>query len=91
MLLILQKIITCEGRFGFMYVYHICLLTNFLENGNINLPFFLLNTLRRMASNVQKKIESLETTMYHHGLVKILVEYHMKRMGDTWENFLMTC
>jgi len=29
MLLILQKFITCEGRFGFMYVYHICLLMIF--------------------------------------------------------------
>lgn len=64
MLLILQKIITCEGRFGFMYVYHIRLLMNFLENGTINLPFFLLSSLRRMAANVQKKIESIETTMY---------------------------
>ena len=56
---------------------------NILENGNINLPFFLLNSVRRMDSNVQKKIESLEISMYHHGLVKILVEYHLKKIGDT--------
>lgn len=89
MLLILQKFITCEGRFRCIYVYHIRLLMKFLENGNINLPFFLLNSLRRMASNVQKKIESVETTMYHHELVKILVEYRLKRIRDTWENFLI--
>ena len=52
MLLILQKFITCEGRFGPMYVYHIRLLMNFLENGTLNLPFFLLNSLRRMTTNV---------------------------------------
>jgi len=52
MLLLLHKFITCEGRFGCMYVYHIHLLMNFLENENINLPFFLLNSLRRMNSNV---------------------------------------
>ena len=61
---------------------------NFLENGTINLPFFLLNSLRRMATNVEKKIESIETTMYHHGLVKILVEFHLRSVGDTWEAFL---
>ena len=72
-----------------MYVYHTRLLTKFLENGEINLPFFLLNNLRRMASNVQKKIEFIDTTMYHHGFVKILVEFHLKRIGDTWENFLI--
>jgi len=27
--------------------------------------------------------------MYHHGLVKILVEYHLKGIGDTWEKFLI--
>lgn len=89
MLLILQKFITCEGRFGFMYVYHIRLLMIFLENQTINLPFFLLNNLRRMDTNVQKKIKSIETTMYHHGLVKILVEFHLKSVGDTWEDFLV--
>ena len=70
MLLILQKFITFEERFGSMYVYHIRLLMIFLEDGTLNLPFFLLNSLRRMATNVQKKIEAIETTLYHHGLVK---------------------
>ena len=27
--------------------------------------------------------------MYHHGLIKILVEFHLKSVGDTWENFLI--
>ena len=42
-----------------------------------------------MASTVQKKIEIIDTTMYHYGLVKILVEFHFKRIGDSWENFLI--
>lgn len=89
MLLILQKFITCEGRFGSTYVYHICLLMNFLENGTLNLPFFLLNSLRRMAKNAQKKFESIETTLYYHGLVNILVEFHLRSVGGTWEDFLV--
>ena len=40
MLLILQKFITCEGRFGTLYVYHIRLMMNFLDE-EINLSFFL--------------------------------------------------
>jgi len=82
MLLILHKFITCEGRFGCMYVYHIFLFMNFLENGEINFPFFLLNNLRRMASNVQNKIEFIDTTMYHHRLIKVLIEYYLKGIGD---------
>lgn len=42
-----------------------------------------------MATNVQKKIESIETTLYHHGLVNILVEFHLRSIGDTWEDFLV--
>jgi len=62
---------------------------NFLENGEMILPFFLLNSLRRMASNVQKRIQFINTTMYHHGLINILIEFHLKSIGDTWENFLI--
>ena len=89
MLLIFQKFITCEGIFGTMYVYHIRLLMNFLEDGEINLPFFLLNSLKIMASNVQKKVQFLETTLHHHGLIKILIEFHLESIGDNWEEFLV--
>ena len=81
MLLILQKIITCEGRFGTFYVYHIRLMMHFLEE-EFNLPFFLLHSLKKMASSVQKRVKFLETTLYHHGLVKILIEYHLRKMGE---------
>ena len=89
MLIILQKFITFEGRFGTMYVYHIRLLMNFLNDGEINLPFFLLNSLKIMASKVQKRVQFLETTLHHHGLVKILIESHLKKIGDNWEEFLL--
>lgn len=26
--------------------------------------------------------------MYHHGLIKILVEFHLKNVGDNWESLL---
>lgn len=89
MLLILQKFITCEGRFGSMYVYHLSLLMNFLEDGTLNIPLFMFNSLRRMATNAQKKIEAIEITLCRHGLVKILVEHHLKSVGDTWDDFFL--
>ena len=56
MLLILQKFITCEGKFGCMFFNHIRLLMKFLEDGEIHLPIFLMNSLKRMYTNVQKRI-----------------------------------
>ena len=58
---------------------------NFIEDNEINLPYFLLNSLRNTSGNVQRKIQFIENTMYHHGLIKILVEYQLKNVGDNWE------
>ena len=55
----------------------------------MNLPYFLLNSLRKMATNVKKKVQCIENTMYHHGLVKILVEFHLRSTRDDWESFLI--
>ena len=40
LLSIIQKFITYEGRFGCMFFYHARLLMNFLEDSEINLPYF---------------------------------------------------
>ena len=82
------KFITCEGRFGTLYVYHTRLMIRFLDE-EINLPFFLLHSLKRMGSNVQKRVQFLETTLYHHSLIKILIEHHLRKVGDNWDEFLV--
>lgn len=74
LLLIIQKFITCEGRFGSMYMYHTQLLMNFIENQTINFPHFLLNSLKKMSITVQKNLGDVEPHLYHHGLMKILIE-----------------
>jgi len=89
LLLIIQKFITCEGCFGAMYMYHTRLLMNFLENQTLNLPYFLLLSLKKMCTTVQKNIEHIEPHLYHHGLVRILIEDQLKKNKDTWERFLV--
>jgi len=79
LLLVIQKFITCEGRFGSMYMYHARLMMNFLEGQTLNLPLFLL----------QKHIGNIEPHLYHHGPIKILIEDQLKKNKDTWEQFLM--
>jgi len=89
LLLILQKFVKCEGQFGYMYLYHVRMLMHFLEDHQMNLPYFLLNSLKKMSTNVQKRIQLIENTLYHHGLIKILVEFHLQSIGDNWESFLV--
>lgn len=85
LLLIILKFITCEGRYDSMYMYHIRLLMNFLENQTINLPYFLLSSLKKMSTTVQKNLDDMEPHLYHHDLVKIMVENQLKEIKDTWE------
>jgi len=42
-----------------------------------------------MSGNVQKMIQFIENTMYHHNLIKILIEFHLERLGDNCDSFLV--
>lgn len=42
-----------------------------------------------MSMIVQNKIQFIDNAMYHHGLIKILVEFHLQSIGDNLENFLV--
>jgi len=89
LLLVIQKFVTCEGRFSSMYMYHARLLMNFLENQTLNLPYFLLLSLKKMSITVQKHIGNINPHLYHHGLIKNLIEDHLRKNKDTWEQFLI--
>lgn len=82
LLLFIQKFITCEGRCGSMFFYHVHLMMHFFEGNEKKLPYFLLNSLKKMSSNTRRKIQSIENTMYHHGLLKIVIEAHLESLGD---------
>lgn len=89
LLLLVQKFITCEGCFGTMYMYHVRIMMNFMEGHAINLPYFLLRSLKKMSSTVQKNVGHIEPHLYHHGLIRILIEEQLKNHKDTWEKFLV--
>jgi len=64
-------------------------MMHFLGEHDINLPYFQLSSLRKMCSIVQRNPRNIEPHLYHHGLVKILVEEQLKAKRDTWERFLI--
>jgi len=89
LLLLVQKFLTCEGRFGTMYVYHARIMMHFMDDHAINLPYFLLASLKKMSTTVQKHVGNIESHLYHHGLIRILIEEQLKINKDTWEKFLV--
>jgi hypothetical protein len=50
----IQKYITCEGRFSFNFLYHIILLADLNEAKPLNLPYLFLHNLTKMAKDIQR-------------------------------------
>jgi hypothetical protein len=54
LLLILKQFVTCEGRYGLVFLYHVRLLMVFLGFG-LNMPFYLLRSLQKWPSSTKDK------------------------------------
>lgn len=84
----IQKYLTCEGRYNKVYSYHFKLLLHFTGKASIDLPFYLFRSLSKMCDKVQLKKESCDTSLLHHGLVKLIVLHELHKVGRDWHTFL---
>jgi hypothetical protein len=66
-LFILQKYVTCEGRYGLVFYYHLRLLMNFVKGYELDMPFYLMNNLKKMDLSIQRNPKSLEGSLFHLG------------------------
>ena len=41
-----------------------------------------------MSDKVQMKVESCETSLFHHGLVKLIVVHELQKANRDWAEFL---
>ena len=71
-----------------MYYYHFKLLLHFTGKISLDLPFYLFRSLGKMCEKVQLKKEACETSMFHHGLVKLIVLHELQKIGREWSAFL---
>jgi len=44
-----------------------------------------------MAVKVQMKSQGYETSLFHHGLIKLIVLHELKRINREWSSFLFLC
>ena len=70
-----------------VYSYHLRLLLHFVGKRSLDFPFYLYRSLAKMSDKVQDKKEGNETSLFHHGLIKILVLEELKRLGRGWSSF----
>jgi hypothetical protein len=86
---LIQKFITCEGRFSIIYLYHIKLLQHLKGDCEINMPYFLLQSLSKMAKAVQKQGRNTEKSLYHCGFIKMIIIYELQKQNLTWQQFII--
>jgi hypothetical protein len=84
---LIQKFITCEGRFSIIYLYHIKLLQHLRGDCEINMPYFLLQSLSKMAKTVQKQGRNTERSLYHCGLIKMIIKDELQKQNVIWQQF----
>ena len=54
----------------------------------LNVPFYLHKSLQKMDKLYQRQKINPQSSLFHHGLILILVVSHLSKTGDSWENFL---
>jgi hypothetical protein len=87
-LIIITRLITCEGRYSTFKACNFRLLSHFLFNKPFNFPFYFLKSLEKMSSQVRKNVTNPHNSLFHHGLIKILVLAELEKQGKNWDAFI---
>jgi hypothetical protein len=85
LLMILKQFVTCEGRYGFVFLFHLRLLMVFM-GFELSLPHYLHRSLFKIAKKYKRS--QADTSLFHVGLIKILVVYELGLRQNSWPNFL---
>jgi hypothetical protein len=86
LLVVLKQFVTCEGYFGLVFLYHLCLLMIFM-GFPLNMLYYLLRSLYKMGKRYRK--QRADSSLFHHGLIKILLVHQLELQSDNWDSFLM--
>jgi hypothetical protein len=54
----------------------------------LNMPFYLLKSLQKMARFYQRKNLNAQSSLFHHDLIQILVISQLSKVGDNWKDFM---
>jgi hypothetical protein len=87
-LIIITRLITREGRYSTFKACHFRLLAHFLFNKSLNFPFYFLKRLDKMSSQVRKNVTNPHNSLFHHGLIKLLILTELEKQGQSWDAFI---
>jgi hypothetical protein len=52
----------------------------------LNMPFYFQRSLYKMSKRFKK--EKADSSLFHHGLIKLIIVYHLSLHGDSWQAFI---
>ena len=78
-LIVITRMITCEGIYYVFEACHFRLLAHFQFNKPLNFPFYFLKSLEKMSSQVWNNVANLHNNLFHHNLIKLLVIAELKK------------
>jgi hypothetical protein len=83
--MIIKQFVTCEGSYGFVFLFHLRLLMVFM-----GFDLSMLHYLHRSLFKMDKKYKrsQADTSLFHVGLIKMLVVYELGLRRDSWHDFL---
>jgi hypothetical protein len=85
LLMLVKQFVTCEGRYGLVFLYHLRLLMIFIGYP-LNMPFYFHRSLYKMSKKFKR--QKADSSLFHHGLIKLIVVYHLSLHGDSWRAFI---
>jgi hypothetical protein len=52
----------------------------------LNMPFYFQHNLYKMSKMFKR--EKADNSLFHHGLIKLIIVYHLSLHGDSWRAFV---
>jgi hypothetical protein len=71
-----------------IYQYHIGLFLHFTGKDLMNIPFYLFRSMGKMFDRVQAKSKAVDTSIFHSGMIRMLVMEELNKIYLTWEKFI---
>jgi hypothetical protein len=56
----------------------------------MNITFYLLRSMGKMFDRVQAKSNTVDTSVFHSGLIRMLVMEELKKRNIPWEQFIVS-
>ena len=84
---LIHRYVTCEGRLSLAYIYHLQLMAMFISFP-LNLTHYLVQSMFKMSSAIKKGSKNLSHSLFHHGLVRILIERELSKQNRSWDEFI---